>query len=190
MKGYTDFFAGFLGAEAIATKPIGDMKYMDWERAARIVSEHPDSTIYAGLLEDWNNTSGLIFDRGEYQYEYVYGCSCWATPILDVDGEEIECYVTEKPAGFTSELPEWWGEKKNTLTIGTVLEGRPPVEYDPDSTVRSVLEKFSADTGIDWHRGRWSINGAIVMDPDRSFREMGWNGADIFLTQYIKGGNL
>ena len=29
MKGYTDFAAGFLGMDAVATKPIGDMKFMD-----------------------------------------------------------------------------------------------------------------------------------------------------------------
>lgn len=61
MKGYTDFYSGFLGPEAIATKPIGKMKYMDWKKVQQIVNEHPNSVIYAGLMEDWNNTSGLIF---------------------------------------------------------------------------------------------------------------------------------
>lgn len=32
MKGYTDFAMGFMGPGAIATKPIGDMKYMDWDK--------------------------------------------------------------------------------------------------------------------------------------------------------------
>lgn len=61
MKGYTDFAMGFMGPEAVATKPIGDMKYMDWKKVQQVVDEHPDSVIYAGLMEDWNNTSGLIF---------------------------------------------------------------------------------------------------------------------------------
>lgn len=32
MKGYTDFAAGFGGPEAIATKPIGKRKHMDWKK--------------------------------------------------------------------------------------------------------------------------------------------------------------
>lgn len=52
MKGYTDFKMGFMGASAVATKPIGDMKYMDWNKAKEIILKHPDSKIYAGLMED------------------------------------------------------------------------------------------------------------------------------------------
>ena len=66
MKGYTDFAMGFLGPEAIATKPIGQMKYMDWNKVKEIVETHPDAVIHAGLLEDWNNTSGLIYAKGNY----------------------------------------------------------------------------------------------------------------------------
>lgn len=110
MKGYTDFVAGFLEASFIATKPIDKQKYMDWEKVKRIVKENPNSVIYAGLMEDWNNTSGLIYAKGKYYKGYVYGTSTWATPIVDVDGEEIECYVYEKPENFTVDLPSWWGE--------------------------------------------------------------------------------
>ena len=60
MKGYTDFMAGFFGPGVVATKPIGAMKYMDWNKVQKIVDEHPNSVIRAGLMEDWNNTSGLI----------------------------------------------------------------------------------------------------------------------------------
>ena len=110
MKSTTDFWLGFLGPEAIATKPIGNMKYMDWKKVREIVNENPSAVIRAGLREDWDNTSGLIFAHGKY-YDggIVYGCSVWATPIVDVDGMEIECYVTEEPDGFTRGLPEWWG---------------------------------------------------------------------------------
>lgn len=57
-------------------------------------------------MEDWNNTSGLIFAKGNYYDGYVYGASSWATPIVDVDGEEIECWTntrTEEGA----EKPKW-----------------------------------------------------------------------------------
>lgn len=52
MKGYTNFAAGFLGASAVATKPIGKMKYMDWQKVQKIVDENPDAVIHAGLMED------------------------------------------------------------------------------------------------------------------------------------------
>lgn len=111
MKGYTNFAMGFLGAEAIATKPLDKMKYMDWKKVQQIVDEHPNSVIHAGLMEDWNCTSGLIFAKGEYYDGYVYGASIWATPIVDVDGEEIECWTYEKTKEGSSK-PDWWGNGK------------------------------------------------------------------------------
>ena len=108
MKGYTDFAMGFLGANAVATKPIGAMKFMDWNKVKEVVESHPNSIIYAGLMEDWNNTSGLIYAKGKYYNGYVYGCSNWATPIVDVDGEEIECW-TNNETEWGSNKPSWWG---------------------------------------------------------------------------------
>ena len=115
MKGYTDFAMGFMGAAAVATKPIGNMKYMDWGKVQQIVNEHPNSVIYAGLMEDWNNTSGLVFARGKYYRGYVYGCSFWATPIVDVDGEEIECWTYEETKEGYSR-PDWWGNGQELLS--------------------------------------------------------------------------
>ena len=110
MKGYTDFWAPLLGMD-IATKPRGDMKFMDWKKAKEIIDEqikqNPDVVIYAGLREDWNNTSGIIYANGDfYDGGFFYGCSNWATPILDIDGYEIECYtydITEEGSG----TPNW-----------------------------------------------------------------------------------
>ena len=106
MKGYTDFAMGFLGAGAIATNPMGKTKYMDWDKVKEIIKENPDSVIYAGLMEDWNNTSGLIFANGKYYNGYVYGASCWATPIVDVDGKEIECWTYEETKEGSGK-PDW-----------------------------------------------------------------------------------
>ena len=109
MKGYTDFAMGFMGPGAIATKPIGDMKYMDWDKVQKLVDKHPNSVIYAGLLEDWGNTSGLIFANGEYYNgRYIYDRSVWATPIVDIDGEEIECWTYNESREATG-TPGWWG---------------------------------------------------------------------------------
>lgn len=86
-------------------------KYLDWEKAKRIVKDNPKAEIYAGLQEDWGCTSGLIYDNGEY-YDgggCFYGCSYWATPILMVDGKEIECWTNE-PTKEQENVPEWWGE--------------------------------------------------------------------------------
>ena len=116
MKGYTDFYAGFLGPEAVATKPIGKMKYMDWKKVQQIVDEHPDAEIYAGLAEDWNNTSGVIYSKGIYfDGGCFYGCSVWATPIVDVDGEEIECWTYEETTE-KQHMPEWWGNGQKVIS--------------------------------------------------------------------------
>ena len=42
MKGYTDFAMGFLGTSAVATKPIGAMKFMDWNKVKEVVENHPN----------------------------------------------------------------------------------------------------------------------------------------------------
>jgi hypothetical protein len=78
MKGYTDFIAPLFGVD-IATKPRGDMKYLDWEKAKQLIKEHPDSVIHAGLMEDWEWTSGLIYAKGNFYDGYVYG----STSALD-----------------------------------------------------------------------------------------------------------
>ena len=91
-------------------------------QSTKIVDEHPNAIIRAGLLKDWGNTSGLIYAKGKY-YDCagVYGCSCWATPIVDVDGEEIECWtyeVTEE----RSNKPSWWGNGQELLSVWDYYE--------------------------------------------------------------------
>lgn len=83
-------------------------RYMDWNKAMRIIAEHPHATIFAGLMEDWDFTSGLVYDNGTFCHEYVFANSRWATPILVVDGEEIECWTYEKRRIGVG-LPYWWG---------------------------------------------------------------------------------
>lgn len=100
MKETTDFMAPFFGID-VATKPRGKMKYMDWHKAVKLILSHKNSTITAGLREDWGNTSGTIFKNGHF-YDggwHFYGQSNWATPIIDIDGEEIECWTYDSPYG-------------------------------------------------------------------------------------------
>lgn len=94
MKENTDFWAPLLGID-IATKPRGQMKYLDWDRVWMYIKQYPHSTISVGLCEDWNNTGGCIWADGDFESEYVYDHSTWATPIIDIDGEEIECWTYE-----------------------------------------------------------------------------------------------
>jgi len=107
MKGYTNFAAGFLGPEAIGGHK-GKMRYMDWDKVREIIKDNPNSTIEAGLREDWGNTSGLIYEDGKY-YDggILFNQSCWATPIVDIDGDEIECWTYEKEIGFTGVPADW-----------------------------------------------------------------------------------
>lgn len=100
MKGYTEFATGFLGPEALG-KVRREMRYFDWEKAKDIIDnaieENPYCDINIGLREDWNNTSDTIYCDGEWSEPYFfYGCSCWATPIIDINGEEIECWTNEE----------------------------------------------------------------------------------------------
>lgn len=110
MKGYTDFAGGMLEGMLRPTAP-GGMKYMDWEKAEKICLDNPEATIRAGLMEDWNNTSGIVFMKGAwYDGGILYDASKWATPILDVDGKEIECWTHERHE--RRNVPTWWGRGK------------------------------------------------------------------------------
>lgn len=106
-KGYTGFVDGMIiGAELCRRST--ETKYMDWEKAEKLCLENPNSIIEAGLREDWNNTSGLVYANGKwYDGGLIYDRSKWATPILDIDGAEIECWTTEPHDGTS--VPEWWG---------------------------------------------------------------------------------
>lgn len=113
MKQELGFFSGMLYGMA-QPSAIDGTKYLDWERAEQICHERQGSTIRAGLAEDWLCTSGLIFcEEKWYNGGILYNQSRWATPILDIDGEEIECW-THKPYNFTG-IPEWWGRGEEVL---------------------------------------------------------------------------
>jgi hypothetical protein len=93
----TDFIGGmYTGmAKGKANRAAGiEPKVFDWDKAARLIAEYGYRSAEAGLAEDWSHTSGTIFDNGEpTEYGYAYLSSDWATPILVIDDEEIECSV-------------------------------------------------------------------------------------------------
>lgn len=105
MKGYTDFIGGMFEYHP---EHHDGVRYMDWDKVKQICLANPTSKIEAGLREDWNNTSGIIFNNGEY-YDggTLYNQSRWATPIVDIDDVEIEVWTNE-PLDFSG-IPNWWG---------------------------------------------------------------------------------
>lgn len=92
--------------------------YMDFDKIEEIIKERPDSTIYAGLKEDWNNTFGKIYSYGKY-YDggQLHNQSIYATPIIFIDydddkkSESIDVYKHE-PNDFMGVPPEWGHGKK------------------------------------------------------------------------------
>lgn len=84
--------------------PDGNEKVFDWEKAAQIIKERKPETASAGLAEDWEWTGGLIYKNGKpVRNEYTYLAFRWATPVLILDGEEIECYQSKGYHGWNAD---------------------------------------------------------------------------------------
>ena len=73
-----------------------EMKVFDWDKAARLIVERRPKVVKAGLSEDWEYTSGTIYENGEpNKKSYTYLESTWATPEIEIDGDFFDCYVME-----------------------------------------------------------------------------------------------
>lgn len=84
-----------------------ELKVFDWVKAAQIIAERNPSEASAGLSEDMNWTAGTIWRDGlpvAAEDTYVYLASTWATPVLEIDDEEIDCFKMQ------SETPNWDAE--------------------------------------------------------------------------------
>ena len=91
-----DTMQAFMNGEANRGKTD---KVFDWDKALSVLHEMKAENAIAGLLEDMEWTSGEILRDGELvDDDYTYLASTWATPVLIVDGEVIECWCwdTEK----------------------------------------------------------------------------------------------
>lgn len=88
-----------------------ELKVFDWDKAARLLCERSAANAVAGLASDMEWTSGTILRDGAIVDDsYTYLASTWATPVLVIDGEEIDCYRME------SECPaEWTGDKAKVV---------------------------------------------------------------------------
>ena len=84
--------------------PDGNEKVFDWDKAAKIIKERKPETASAGLAEDWEWTGGTIYKSGKpVKNEYTYLASRWATPVLRLDDEEIECYQSKGYHGWNAD---------------------------------------------------------------------------------------
>lgn len=94
----TDFIGGMISgsAKAAAESRRGEKgKVFDWDKAAQMIKDRKPEIVEAGLQEDWSHTSGPIYMDGKPYYDgYTYLFSMWATPILMIDDEEIECFTS------------------------------------------------------------------------------------------------
>lgn len=88
--------SAFLRGQAAQGQP---QRVFDWDKAARIIRERGAMSASAGLIEDWGHTGGAILRDGKpipKEDTYTYLSSNWATPVLEIDGEEIPCWRYER----------------------------------------------------------------------------------------------
>lgn len=81
-----------------------ERKVFDWEKAARLIRERGAKEASAGLAGDWEYTGGPILANGRpvpKDETYTYLASNHATPLLEIDGEAVDCFRLE------SQTPGW-----------------------------------------------------------------------------------
>lgn len=71
-----------------------EMKIFDWDKAARRIKEEKPDYVMAGLIEDWEYTADVIYEKGKIKKDnYCFLGSTWATPTLEMDGTPEDCFV-------------------------------------------------------------------------------------------------
>lgn len=107
--------SAYLRAQAAATSGAR-MRVFDWIKAAQLIKERNPEEVYAGLGEDWENTSGVIYRSGHPTP--LSGCaylsSIWATPKIDIDCDIIDCWRYEDETGWNART-HWPEEAKAIL---------------------------------------------------------------------------
>lgn len=83
-----------------------DPKVFDWVKAAELIRQRKPLYAIAGLVEDWENTSGVIYENGKIVRDsYTYLASKWATPVLVMydDKKSTECFVMGSETNWDAE---------------------------------------------------------------------------------------
>ncbi len=80
------------------------MKVFDWNKAAQMIADKKILNARAGLQFDMEYTAGTILKNGEPVFDdYTFLASNWATPVIEVDGDETPCWSYEGECGFNSD---------------------------------------------------------------------------------------
>jgi hypothetical protein len=98
-------------------------RVFDWLKAAKIIADRKPDIAEAGLAEDWGWTAGVIWKDGrptntDDPESYTFLGSTWATPVLVVDGEQIECFVSQAESPGWDEKTFWPGEARRYVGGG------------------------------------------------------------------------
>ena len=95
-----------------------ELMVFDWDKAATIIRDRKPDYADAYLDDDREWTGGNIYKDGKPNHEsYTYLASTWATPMLDIDGDLIECYKMQH------EVPEWGSKTKWPKSALSILNG-------------------------------------------------------------------
>lgn len=90
---------GYYRCKAVLAKNPNPMhKVFDWDKARQILSERGFPDADCGLEEDWGPTSGVLCADGKMidpKECNAYLQSLWATPVIHIEDEVIECYKEE-----------------------------------------------------------------------------------------------
>ena len=79
-----------------------EKRIFDWGKAARLIKERRPQIALAVLEGDWFWTEGTIYENGApVSPDDIILATTWATPVLVLDDEQIECWRME------SEAPTW-----------------------------------------------------------------------------------
>ena len=92
-------------------------KVFDWDKAATLIVERGVKEASAGLSQDWEYTGGPILKDGKpvpAADTYVYLSSNWATPELDLNGDEtLDCFVMQPETEWDAET--YWPDSARAI---------------------------------------------------------------------------
>ena len=95
----------------------------DWNKAAKIIRERKPIIAYASLKNDWEHTGGVIYASGRViKGSYTFLKSTWATPLLIIDGEIIDCFVMESETKWNENTK--WPKSAIDILLG------PPEKFE------------------------------------------------------------
>ena len=89
---------------------IKEPMVFDWDKAARLIKKRNAKFAYAGLEEDWVDTSGVIWDSskgGIVRNKKLFLASTWTKPIIEVNWSKYRCYRRKSKTPGWDELTVW-----------------------------------------------------------------------------------